>query len=187
MSSATLADRLVPVPGIAKEVLLVLGGTAVTALLAQVSVPLPFTPVPVTLQTLAVLLVGASLGGRRGALSEILYVLLGAAGLPFFAGGTGGTAHLLGPTGGYLVGFVAAAYLAGKAAERRLERRLGVSFLTMAVADLAIYLFGLPWLGLYVGFGRVLLLGFVPFLAGDLVKILLASSLLPLSWRLVSR
>ena len=114
-----------------------------------------------------------------------LYVLLGALGAPVYAGGSGGIVHVFGPTGGYLIGFVASAFLAGRLAERRYDRAYGSSLLGMVAADLAVYLFGLPWLGFYVGFAKVLLLGFVPFVVGDALKILLASSLLPLSWRLL--
>jgi biotin transport system substrate-specific component len=185
----TLAEaigaRVLPRSGLARDALLIGGGALFTALLAQVSVRLPFTPVPITLQTLAVLLVGASLGARRGFLAEALYVLLGLAGLPVYAGGQGGLAHLLGPTGGYIIGFVLAAYLAGRLAERSWDRQAPKALLAMILADLLIYACGLPWLALYVGWGRVLLLGFVPFIVGDTLKILIASGLLPGTWRLL--
>jgi biotin transport system substrate-specific component len=180
----TLADRAFPRQGLWRDVLLVTGGALFTSLLAQVSVPLPFTPVPITLQTLGVLFLGAGLGARRGALSQLVYVAAGWAGLPVYAGGTGGAAHLFGPTGGYLLGFVVAAYLAGWLAERGYDRAARRSVLAMVLADLCIYAFGLPWLGFYVGFGKVLLLGFVPFVVGDALKILLASGLLPALWRI---
>lgn len=185
VAKGTLADRFLPVTGVWRQALLVVGGALFTALLAQVSVRLPFTPVPITLQTLSVLLVGTALGARRGALALAFYVLLGSVGLPVFAGGTGGLTRLVGPTGGYLLGFVVAAWLAGWLAERRFDRTPGRSLFTMVLANLMIYAFGLPWLAFYVGWNHVLLYGFLPFIVGDTLKLLLASGLLPVAWRVV--
>ncbi len=169
------------------EVFLVLSGSLFTALMAQVVVPLPFTPVPITGQTLAVLLVGAALGARRGALSMVAYLTEGLAGLPVFAGGTSGIGRLLGPTGGYLVGFVPAAFVVGWLAERGWDRRLPTAALAMAVGNGVIYVFGLPWLARFVGPAHVLSMGLGPFVPGDLLKVCVAATLLPGAWRLVRR
>lgn len=184
-ADVTLAHRLVR-GGVASDVLLLAGGAALTALLAQVSVPLPFTPVPVTLQTLSVLVVGATLGSWRGGLSQALYVLLGALGAPVFAGGQGGRLVLLGPAGGYLLGFVAAAALTGWLAERGWDRDHR-AILAMLAGEVVIYAAGLAWLAQFVGWSRVVALGLAPFVVGDLAKVAAASGLLQLAWRLHPR
>lgn len=168
------------------NLLLVTGGSLLVALFAQVRIPLPFTPVPLTGQTFAVLLVGALLGARRGAWSLALYLLQGALGAPVFAGGKAGLVHLFGPTGGYLLGFLVAAWLVGWLAERGGERRLPVSLLTFLLGEGVIYLFGLPWLALFVGWERVLVTGLFPFLPGDLIKVIAAALALPAAWRLLA-
>ena len=174
MASPVYADLVRPVrPGLARvfDAALVAGFSLVIALGAQIAIPLGFTPVPVTLQTLAVLMAGCLLGSSRGALAVIAYVTEGCAGLPVFSGGTGGISHLLGPTGGYLVGFVAAAYLVGLLAESGLpEKRLG-SLVTLAIGSIVLYIPGLVWLGFYTGFDKVLALGFIPFVVGDTLKL----------------
>ncbi len=164
---------------------LILGGTLLTALLAQVRLPLPFTPVPLTGQTLAVLLVGAALGSRRGLASMALYTLLGGLGLPFFAGGQGGLAYLAGPTLGYLLGFIAAAWLTGLLAERGLERSLRTSFLPFLAGTLAIYACGAGWLAFFLGLRQALLMGILPFVIGDAIKIVVATLALPAAWKFV--
>lgn len=164
---------------------LILAGTLFTALLAQVRLPLPFTPVPLTGQTFAVLLTGAALGSRRGLISMTLYLLLGGVGLPFFAGGQSGWAYLTGPTLGYLIGFAAAAWAVGRLAECGLERRLRTAWLPFLAGTLSIYICGAGWLALSLGVRRALLLGVLPFLAGDLLKIALAALALPAAWNVV--
>ena len=144
------------------------------ALSGRVAIPLPFSPVPVTGQTLAVVLVGISLGARRGALSLLLYLAEGAMGLPVFAGGGLGPAWIVGPTGGYLWGFVLAAYVVGSLAERGWDRSIGSRALAILLGNAAIYLLGLPWLAQFTGVERVLALGLYPFLVGDLAKLVLA-------------
>lgn len=166
---------------------LVVAGSLLVALLAQFAVPLPFSPVPVTGQTLAVLMVGMLLGSRRGGLALLTYLAEGAMGLPVLAGGAAGLARLTGPTGGYLVGFVAAAFLVGWLAERGWDRRPETTLLAMLLGNAVIYAFGLPWLAHFVGTERVLSLGLLPFLAGDLGKALLAMALLPWGWQLLDR
>ena len=186
--AATYADILRPTVrrmALVYDVAMVAGGSLLVALAAQVTVYLPGTLVPITGQTLAVLVVGAVLGGRRGAACLLLYIAEGAAGLPFFSGAHGGVGHLLGPTGGYLWGFVAAAGLTGTLAQRGWDRRLGTTILAMTIGTAAIYLFGLLWLALFVGGERVLAEGLYPFLPGAVLKIVAAALLLPLGWKLL--
>ncbi len=171
------------------DALLILSGSLFTALMAQIAIPLPFTPVPITGQTLAVLLVGAALGSRRGALSMATYLLEGALGLPVFAGGAAGLVRLRGLTGGYLLGFLAAAFITGWLAERGWDRRPSTTALAMLIGNAIIYLFGLPWLALFLGgfLGPkgALALGLLPFIPGDLLKLALAAFLLPSAWWVV--
>ena len=165
---------------------LVLGASLVIALGAQVAIQLPFSPVPITGQTMAVLLVGALLGSRRGALAVLAYIAEGLAGLPVFAGGAAGLARLFGPTGGYLVGFVAAAFLVGWLAERGWDRRFGTTLAAMTLGNLVIYAVGVVWLAVFVGgLSRAWSLGVLPFLPGDVIKIILAAVLLPGGWKLL--
>lgn len=170
------------------EISLVLTGSLLIAASAQVRFYLPNTPVPVTLQTLAVLLIGAVLGSRRGMAAAGTYMTLGSLGLPFFAGLNGGALALLGPTGGYLFGFVLAAGLVGWLAERKADRQM-LSSLPMLLAGMGvIYLCGSLWLSQFVGgFGLAITAGVLPFVLGDLLKILLASFVLPAAWRMIRR
>jgi biotin transport system substrate-specific component len=163
---------------------LILAGMLFVALLAQVRIPLPFTPVPLTGQTFGVLLVGAALGARRAVASLGLYLALGLAGLPVFAGGAAGAAYAFGPTGGYLLGFIAAAWIVGRLAERGLDRRVRTAWLAFLAGTLVIYLCGAGWLALSLGVEAALRLGVLPFLIGDAAKILLAALALPAAWRL---
>lgn len=173
-----LALAFVPV-GVWWRVGLVVLGSALIALMAQVQFPLPFSPVPVTGQTFAVLLVGASLGARLGAASVVLYVAEGVAGLPVFTGGTAGLARLGGPTGGYLIGFIAAASIIGLLAERGWDRRVWTASIAMLIGEVVIYVFGLSWLSRFPLPVGVLEAGLVPFIAGDLYKVILAALALP--------
>jgi biotin transport system substrate-specific component len=170
------------------DVTLVLVGSMVVAGLAQLSVRLPFTPVPVTGQTLAVLVVGASLGPVRGGISLLLYLAEGAAGLPVFAEGGAGLAPLLLPsvTGGYLWGFVVAAFVVGSLAERRWDRRLSSAIGAMLLGEIVIFFFGVVWLSAAVGVpgSEALELGLYPFVLGELVKLLVAAGVLPAAWKL---
>lgn len=165
---------------------LVVGFALLTALAAQVRIPLPFTPVPITGQTFAVLLAGAALGSVAGAASQVLYVVLGAVGLPFYAGGASGWTVATGATGGYLVGFIVAAWVVGTLAERRQDRTVATAVPAFLLGSVVIHLFGVPWLAaiLDVGWTEAAGLGSVPFIPGDLVKIALAGVLLPAAWRL---
>lgn len=163
---------------------LILAGSALVALAATLSVRLPFTPVPWTLQPFAVLLVGALLGSKRGAAAMAAYLAEGLAGLPVFAEGSFGPGPLLGPTGGYLVGFVAAAWVVGALAERGWDRRFLSTWAAMALGSLTLFAFGLPWLARFTGPAHVLALGFWPFVPGDVFKQVLAALVLPGAWKL---
>lgn len=181
--SATIADRLWPEISLRKDVLLVVAGSLFVAVCSRVEIPV--RPVPITGQTLAVLLLGALLGGKRGSISVVGYLGLGAGGLPVFAGGATGATRFAGPTAGYLLGFVAAAAVAGWLSERGWDRHIGTTALAMVAGNLVIYLFGVAWLAQFVGWQRVLSLGVIPFLVGDAVKIGIAAFALPVGWSLV--
>ncbi len=189
MTCTTYADILRPSTrqkALAYDIVLITGGSLFIALCARVTIPLPFSPVPITGQTLAVLLTGALLGSRRGSLCLLTYLAEGAFGLPVFAvGETVGLARLVGPTGGYLAGFVAAAYVTGLLAERGWDRQVGTTLLAMLFGNVTLYAFGLPWLALSVGIERALVLGLYPFFLGDLVKLALATTLLPSGWKML--
>lgn len=169
------------------KVVLALGLAALTGVAAQVRVPLPFTPVPITLQTFVVLLAGIALGVRYGGLSQALYVGIGLAGVPWFQGGGAGVGHLLGPTGGYLVGFVAAAAFVGLLTARfgRARQLPGLLVVLVVANFVVIYGFGLPWLfvwltavkGATVTLVELLTLGLFPFVPGDVVKLLAAAAI----------
>jgi len=183
----TLTTRYFPnVSSRVRDVLLVIAGSLLIAVLAQIEILLPFTPVPITGQTFGVLLIGAALGSKRGAASLILYLIEGGIGLPFFAGGARGLSILTGATAGYLVGFVAAAYVIGLLAERGLERSVRTSIIPFIVGTVVIYLFGVAWLGIFLGsFSQAIALGMIPFLIGDAIKLILASLALPAAWKFV--
>ncbi|MDX1690922.1 MAG: biotin transporter BioY [Acidimicrobiia bacterium] len=168
---------------------LVVGFALLTALAAQIEIPLWFTPVPITGQTFAVLLAGAALGWKAGAASQALYWALGAIGLPFYSGGEGGWTVATGATAGYLVGFVVAAALVGALAERRQDRDVLTAVPAFLAGSAVIYLFGVSWLMIDLGIDstRALELGLTPFVIGDLVKVVLAGLALPAAWRLVDR
>lgn len=170
---------------------LVVLGSLYMAACAQIQVPL--WPVPISMQTFGALTVGLALGGRLGGASMLLYVVEGAAGLPVFAGLSGGPAVLMGPTGGYILGFVLAAALTGWLAERGWDRKVWTTALAMLLGNVAIYLPGLPWLAVfYMGGGaadpwsKAIATGLVPFLLGDGLKLALAAAAMPLAWRFVS-
>lgn len=157
------------------DIALVIAGSLLIGLSAQVAILLPFSPVPVTFQTFAVLVIGARLGARRGSMCVVSYLIEGAGGLPVFSAGRAGLAHLLGPTGGYLAGFVVAAYITGMLAERGWNRRIWTIVLAMIFGSASIYAFGLLWLSGWVGFGVALPMGLYPFIAGDALKVVLAA------------
>ncbi|MCA1632954.1 MAG: biotin transporter BioY [Acidobacteria bacterium] len=173
----------------ARSAALVVAFSLLTALAAQVVIPLPFTPVPLTGQTFAVLLAGALLGSRLGALAMIAYLCEGAVGLPFFRGGAGGAHYLLlSPTTGYLLAFPLAAFVTGYLAERGWDRRYASAAAAMALGSFVILAGGWAWLALFFRTaGEAFRLGVAPFILGDLVKIALAAAALPAGWALVRR
>jgi biotin transport system substrate-specific component len=182
----TLSTRYFPRTAVwLRDLFLITISTLFVATLAQVRIPLPFTPVPLTGQTFAVLLVGAALGSQRGAASLALYMLTGALGLPFFAGGASGLAYMSGPTLGYLLGFVAAAYVIGLLADRGLDRNMRTSLVPFLAGTLVIYIFGAGWLAVLFGIQQAITLGVLPFIVGDGIKLILAALALPAAWRLV--
>jgi biotin transport system substrate-specific component len=187
--AATLRLAFFPRTRLLTDVLLVLGGAGFVALAAQVSIGLPFTPVPITGQTFAVVLVGAALGPVLALASLGLYLFVGALGAPVYADGNHGWDVLSGPTGGYIVGFVLAAVLTGWLAERRWDRRFSSAVAAMLSGNVVIYLVGLPWLSIKLdtGLEKNFELGLYPFVVGDLLKLYLAGALLPGAWRLVQR
>lgn len=184
-SRPTIVDHLTRQRSLAQQIAFILGGSLLLALLAQVRVLLPFTPVPITGQTYGVLLVGALLGSRRGAASLLLYLTGGGLGLPVFQGATAGWGVFASPTGGYLLGFALAAVVVGWLAERGWDRRVGTAIVAMLLGEVAIYLIALPCLSLFVGARHVVALGLIPFLPGDTIKVVLAALTLPLGWRLI--
>jgi biotin transport system substrate-specific component len=182
-----LIDAVWPTSGIGREVALNIAGCALIALGAQVQFLLPFSPVPVTGQTFAVLLLGALYGSRRGPATVITYLVLGAMGLPVFAGGAAGAARFVGPTAGYLLGFVVAAFAVGSLSEQGWDRRPWTTAASMIIGNVVIYAMGVVWLSRFVGWAAVPGAGLLPFLAGDALKIALATIVLPTGWRLLGR
>jgi biotin transport system substrate-specific component len=181
-----LADAI---PGArVRDVLLVVTGALLTAACAQISFHIPGSPVPLTGQTFAVVLVGAGLGARRGGLAMILYVALGLV-APVYAGGDQGTGVLFGASGGYLVGFVLAAYAMGFVAERGGDRRVVTAIVAFAVGQLLVFGIGVPWLKLdaSLSWGAAIHEGFTIFILGGVIKALLAGILMPSAWRLRRR
>lgn len=180
-----LTARLLPRTKVTTSALVV-GFAALTALAAQWRIPLPFTPVPVTGQTFAVLLAGAALGVRAGAASQLLYLAMGAVGMPVFSGATSGWEVVTGATGGYLIGFVAAAAVVGALAERRHDRRFSTTLSAFVVGSFVIYAFGVAGLMATAGMqpSEAILKGVAPFVFGDVLKAGLAAVTLPLAWRL---
>jgi biotin transport system substrate-specific component len=185
-STATLASRVWQVSGSwKKQALLAVLGSLFIAICAQVTLHLPL--VPITLQTFAVLAVGAAFGMRLGAATLVLYVLEGLVGLPVFAEFRAGLAVLMGPTGGYLIGFILAAALVGWFAERGYDRRVLSMFGVMMLGAAVLYIPGLFWLGqMFTGYDKVLELGLYPFLWGDLLKAALAAVAFPTAWSYLS-
>jgi biotin transport system substrate-specific component len=172
--------------------------TILTIVAAQISVPLPFTAVPLTLQPMVVLLGALALGSRLGSASQILYLAAGIAGLPVFAASASlppGPLRLLGPTGGYLMAYPIAAFLTGYLAERGFDRRYITAFIAMLAGLLVIYAAGMMWLGLFAGIGEsrgpgirvAFFTGVYPFVLADLIKLAIAAGLVPAFWRLLGR
>ena len=171
-----------------RDAALIVGGAGLTAALAQVSFPIPPSPVPVTGQTLAVVLAGAALGARRGAASQLLYLLVGLF-LPVYAGGTSGGHVVWGSSGGYLFGFILAAGLVGWAAQHGADRRPVLAALTFAGGQLAVFGIGVPWLKVaaHMSWGDAIHYGFAVFIVGGIIKAVIAALALPSAWQLARR
>jgi biotin transport system substrate-specific component len=170
-----------------RQVGLVIGFSLLTAIAAQVVIPIG--PIPITGQTFAVLLTGALLGSRLGAMAMIVYLIEGATGLPFFASGHFGLAHVLGPTGGYLVAFPAAAFITGAFSEHGWDRRFFTAAAAMAIGSAVIMLSGWAWFAILTHTPPLaaLHLTVTKFIPGDIIKILLAAAALPLGWKLIRK
>jgi biotin transport system substrate-specific component len=185
----TLASTLWPAEGrsrLLRATLLALIGSLLLALSAKIQVP--FWPVPMTMQTFVVLVIGAAYGLRLGTATVLLYLIEGAVGLPVFAGTPEkgiGLAYMAGPTGGYLVGFLAAAALCGWLAERGWDRSLALTLVAMAAGHALIFVFGLAWLATLMPFTKAVAVGLTPFWAATVLKTLLATAVMPLCWKAV--
>ena len=183
---ATIVDRVIP-RSLVADIALVVAGTALTAVAAQLAIPTQ--PVPFTFQTLAVLLVGASLGTVRGALSMALYALVGALGLPVFSGASHGVGVLFGATGGFIFGFIVAAALVGYLAEKSWSSNALKMFASYAIGSIVIYAVGIPVLAgaAFAGDLKAAAIFMVPFMVWDVVKAVAAGALLPTAWKLVQQ
>jgi biotin transport system substrate-specific component len=191
----TIADYLVPVrigervSPLLRHILLVAAGALLIYLTARVSIPVPGSPVPVTLQNFGVLVVGGGLGLRRGGAAALLYVMLGVVGLPFFAEGRGGLSVIWGATGGYLVGFVLAGALVGRLAELGWDRRIGAAVGATLAGTVVIYAVGVPWLAVVARLSpaEAVAEGLAPFIVVDTIKLLAAAAVFPVAWWVVGR
>ena len=170
-----LTKQLIKSNSLTMNLVIAFSGSLLLALLARLTILIPFSPVPITGQTFGILFLGGVLGSRFGTLSVIMYILEGLIGLPVFAGGTMGFLYLLGPTGGYLLGFIPAVYLVGYLSEQGWTNSFTSSFLTMIIGTLLIFIFGISWLAVTAGFGTALSIGLYPYIPGAVIKIILAT------------
>ena len=186
---ATLRSAVIPRATVATNSALILGGAAFLALTAQISIPVPGSPVPVTGQTLGVLLLGTAYGASLGLSSFALYLLAGIAGMPVFASHSSGLAHLTGATGGYLAGMAVAALLTGALAGRKWDQKLVTSIATMLLGNLAVFTLGAIWLqhSFHMSWAMTFHKGVQPFLLGEVLKIAIASTALPAVWNFVRK
>jgi biotin transport system substrate-specific component len=185
--TATVYRTLVRPSSIWQEIPILLGFNLLLVLTSYISFHPPWSPVPITGQTFGILLVAMALGRVRGASVVLAYLVEGAAGLPVFAGGTAGIAILLGPTGGYLVGFLLAAYVVGWLADIGLSKKYYLSFLAMIVGTIIIYICGLAWLTSFVPADMLLMAGLYPFLPGAAIKLAVAAVVLPSVWKFMGK
>jgi len=183
----TLADAALPRAGALSNLALIVGASLVTALAAQIEFRVPWSPVPITGQTFAVLLAGAVLGARRAFLAQLLYLAEGASGVPVFAGGAFGLVKFAGPTGGYLLAFPFAAAVTGALAERGWDRHFVTMLASMLLGSVVIFASGLAVLSRFVPAEQLLAAGLWPFLPGDLIKSSLAALAFPAAWRWARR
>ena len=183
--SLTLADVALSRSSALNNAMLIVGASFVTALAAQIAIPVSWSPVPITGQTFAVLLSGAVLGARRAFAAQLLYLAEGAIGLPVFAGGAAGPAIFAGPTAGYLMAFPFAAALTGVLAERGWDRRFLTMLAAMLLGSVVIFACGLAMLSRFVPGDALLSAGLLPFVPGDIIKSTLAALAFPAAWRAV--
>ena len=184
----TIADVYRPgekVRGLIYDAIVVICGSLLVALSAQLKFYLPFSPVPVTAQTFVVLVLGLLLGSRRGALTMLAYITEGALGLPVFAGGIG-LAVLAGPTGGYLFGFVVSAYVVGLLAEMGWDRKSVTTVAAMILGDVILLTFGFTWFAVLTNIKTAFIAGFASFIPGDIIKIMVAAIVLPGLWKIAA-
>lgn len=184
-SPRLLIDILWPAAGLVRDVTLVLGGALLITLSAQVRIPLPFSPVPITGQTFAIMLIAATYGSVRGASTVLAYLAMGLSGLPVFASAAPGIGALVSPTAGYMLGWIPATYVVGALSERGASRSPWTMAASMVIASFIIFAMGALWLGPYVGWNHVISTGVLPFLPGDAIKIALAMIALPTAWRVL--
>ena len=187
MSIPATLQRSVIRGRVAADIALVIGATAIIALAAHIAIPMPFSPVPMTLQPLAVLFVAAALGATRGAAAATLYILEGMAGLPVFAQGHGGAIWLVGPTAGYLLSYPAAAFVAGWFSERGWGNTIARAITGMLIALAVIYAGGWSWLSQFAGAKAAFAMGVAPFVIADVIKVAIGAALLPYAERLLAR
>ena len=193
IQSGSLRATVFPRSSALTQVLFVAAGVAFISLLAQIAIPVPGSPVPVTGQTLAVLLIGTTYGARLGVLTFATYLLAGIAGAPIFApSGTSanhGIDRLIGATGGYLVGMLVASLVLGYLADRKADQKFRTSFPALLLGDVIIFAFGLLWLQqtLDLSWSKTIAAGFTPFILGEALKIAITATSLPLVWRRISR
>ena len=183
--SNILIDAIISPSSLWIDMALIAGFAVITALFSQISIWIGL--IPITGQTFAVLLSGAVLGSRRGALAQLSYIAIGSTGIPFWfaAGGVPGIARIAGPTGGYLIGFIAVAFITGWLCEKGMDRKVWTAIPAMLCGNACLYLFGLPWLACFTGYQSVLAVGLYPFIIGDIIKILLAATAMPMAWSLI--
>ena len=187
--TSSLRASLLPQSSALTNATLVAGGTLFLAALAQISIPIPGSPVPVTGQTLGVLLIGTSYGAGLGLATFAMYLLAGIAGAPVFAGASSGIEKITGATGGYLIGMMVATFLLGILANRQLDRRFLTALPTMLIGVLTIFTFGLFWLHYFTGndWNWTIKAGLIPFIFGETLKIIVAGTSLPVVWRFVNK
>ena len=188
----TIAEACFPKKGVLSNSLvhnlqLILGGSIFISLTAQLAFYLPFSPVPITMQTFGVLLIGLTYGSKRGALTLIVYLIEGGIGLPVFANGGCGIAYLFGPTGGYLVGFVVATFAVGYLAEKGWDRKILSTFTSMLIGTIILFSFGLLWLNKFVGTEKLFVAGLLPFIPGEILKSILVAFSLPTAWKVINK
>ena len=189
MSSISLTSKVLPRTSVIGKALMITGGALFLGLLAQVVIPVPGSPVPVTGQTLGVLLLATAYGANLGAATFALYLLIGFAGAPVFAQSGHGLERIIGPTGGYLVGMLLASWVLGLLAGRKWDQKLFSALSTMFIGNFIIFAFGLIWLQQYTGkdWSWTFSAGLTPFIFGELLKIAIAGALLPTVWKVVGR